>query len=205
MVIFCRPSVCFIIIISMLSRYSAEEFVQGMLLNNLTRTSEINYLINRFNNNVTINEPTHFLQKRELIFPGTLWCGVGNVAIDDNDLGNFFVTDACCRDHELCGLNYTNEMLDMDAKQDIVTKFLGKSVCPCERDFYTCLRRARTILARKFGKLYFNVLRPQCYIYDHPKMYCVRYQGILQLRCLQYRVDTSAKKRVELRDNPFFF
>lgn len=38
----------------------------------------------------------------QLILPGTLWCGDGNVAKSDKDLGLFYKTDRCCKHHDLC-------------------------------------------------------------------------------------------------------
>ncbi|KYN34683.1 LIM domain kinase 1 [Trachymyrmex septentrionalis] len=37
-----------------------------------------------------------------LIYPGTKWCGPGNVASSYNDLGQHSVEDACCREHDHC-------------------------------------------------------------------------------------------------------
>lgn len=38
----------------------------------------------------------------QLILPGTLWCGDGNAANSDQDLGFFYKTDQCCKYHDYC-------------------------------------------------------------------------------------------------------
>ncbi|XP_011309464.1 phospholipase A2 large subunit-like [Fopius arisanus] len=38
----------------------------------------------------------------DLIFPGTKWCGKGDVAEDKHDLGWFEQTDECCKNHDGC-------------------------------------------------------------------------------------------------------
>ena len=40
-------------------------------------------------------------KRLELIVPGTKWCGMGNVAFDENDLGEM-KADVCCREHDHC-------------------------------------------------------------------------------------------------------
>lgn len=37
-----------------------------------------------------------------LIHPGTKWCGRGDIALSNNDLGTDREADICCRDHDLC-------------------------------------------------------------------------------------------------------
>ncbi|CAG2164291.1 unnamed protein product [Oppiella nova] len=37
-----------------------------------------------------------------LIFPGTKWCGAGNIAEHENDFGSEKDTDHCCRQHDHC-------------------------------------------------------------------------------------------------------
>lgn len=42
------------------------------------------------------------MEDRQLIFPGTNWCGVGDAASDFEDVGRFTETDKCCRAHDHC-------------------------------------------------------------------------------------------------------
>ncbi|CAL1298217.1 unnamed protein product [Larinioides sclopetarius] len=38
----------------------------------------------------------------KIIMPGTKWCGAGNIAVNDDDLGYFEDVDRCCRAHDKC-------------------------------------------------------------------------------------------------------
>lgn len=38
----------------------------------------------------------------KLIYPGTLWCGDGTLARNNNDYGLFRKTDKCCWRHDSC-------------------------------------------------------------------------------------------------------
>lgn len=43
-----------------------------------------------------------FKRKLKAIYPGTVWCGDGNQAKSEDDIGFFYLTDSCCRAHDLC-------------------------------------------------------------------------------------------------------
>ncbi|CAG5083235.1 Similar to Phospholipase A2 (Apis dorsata), partial [Cotesia congregata] len=139
---------------------------------NLTIINEFKYKVDKFNNSVN-----YINRKRRLLVPGSLWCGVGNVAIQEDDVGQFHKTDTCCRNRDLCGFKHKEVLLHFESQKDMASKFFGKPVCKCESEFYFCLRRANTFLSRNLGRLYFSIIRPKCYTYDHPSVYCIRFQG----------------------------
>ena len=96
-----------------------------------------------------------------LIFIGTLWCGMGNQAASENDLGRLADVDSCCRDHDHC-----------DRKVDGFSKEYGYrnwrpftvSDCDCDKKFYKCLKNAKEnpTEATIVGKLFFNILSMPC-------------------------------------------
>lgn len=64
-----------------------------------------------FISNPTQAAPTNFLDtpseawklaRSGIIFPGTKWCGPGNIAPNYDDLGSLEDTDKCCRAHDHC-------------------------------------------------------------------------------------------------------
>lgn len=54
-------------------------------------------------------------QKRDIfasffISSGTYWCGKGNVAENCDDLGEYYKTDDCCREHDSCPYTFSSDM-----------------------------------------------------------------------------------------------
>ncbi|GIY23761.1 phospholipase A2 [Caerostris darwini] len=101
-----------------------------------------------------------------VIFPGTKWCGAGNIAKDDDDLGFLQDTDRCCRAHDNC-----DDIIEGGGtKYNLTNKSpFTKLICKCDDDFHDCLSRVNTVTSNTIGNTYFNVLRRTCYELGYPK------------------------------------
>ncbi|XP_012541362.2 phospholipase A2 [Monomorium pharaonis] len=101
-----------------------------------------------------------FKEHVHLIAPGTRWCGDGDIARDEDDLGFFKDTDACCRAHDNC----KNDLLAGETEVNIINNgIFTRSACTCDFGFYNCLKNASNLIATKIGTMYFNILGQQCF------------------------------------------
>ncbi|XP_011171476.1 phospholipase A2 [Solenopsis invicta] len=98
--------------------------------------------------------------KIHFIAPGTLWCGDGDIAKKETDLGFFNKTDACCREHDKC---QSNMMADQTEVNLINNGIFTRSSCTCDDKFYNCLKNVNRPVAFDIGVTYFDVLGQQCY------------------------------------------
>ncbi|XP_010795380.1 uncharacterized protein proca1 [Notothenia coriiceps] len=98
--------------------------------------------------------------KRGFTYPGTLWCGAGNMADNYDQLGDFAETDSCCRIHDHCphvihsfSANYGH------------TNFKWHSICHCDCDnaLKACLRNVNDTSSRVVGQAFFNVIGVPCF------------------------------------------
>ncbi|KAK7487923.1 hypothetical protein BaRGS_00020824 [Batillaria attramentaria] len=85
------------------------------------------------------------------IFPGTKWCGAGDIANDYDDLGRFEDTDKCCRTHDHCDKNIPRW-----------TRRYGYFNWHLRRD-------AGSSTAKSVRSIFFNTLRLKCFILDNGK------------------------------------
>ncbi|XP_037921350.1 phospholipase A2-like [Hermetia illucens] len=132
------------------------------------------------------------------VYPGTIWCGVGNQAQDESSIGYFSSTDRCCRDHDLCRDSIPPKAIKHGLRNP---GFFTRSHCDCDRKFYRCLKFDNSFVSRKIGMAYFNILRPQCFRKEFPIMYCwIWFDG----RCLNYVVDDTRAKSWQWFDNKPF-
>ncbi|XP_072764789.1 phospholipase A2-like [Anoplolepis gracilipes] len=93
-------------------------------------------------------------------FPGTVWCGDGDNAKDENDLGRFKHTDTCCRVHDNCNSN----ILVGETKGNLKNNGLfTRSACTCDNAFFDCLKNVSSPISKGIGTTYFDILRPQCF------------------------------------------
>ncbi|CAN7979755.1 unnamed protein product [Ixodes pacificus] len=128
------------------------------------------------------------------IFPGTKWCGAGDVAKNYDDLGRNKGTDMCCRAHD-----HSDDYIPaLKTKHGITNKNLYTMTnCEDDRQFYNCLLNDSSLSSVAVGKLFFNVLRTDCFAYTYPKK-CVKKNPIpipiLSPKCKKYEIDKSAPK-----------
>ncbi|XP_039310282.1 phospholipase A(2) isoform X1 [Solenopsis invicta] len=106
-----------------------------------------------------------------LIYPGTKWCGPGNVANSYDDLGQHSVEDACCREHDHCPFTI--------APQQCIHGICNnspftRSHCDCDAKFRRCLQNLNTEVANTLGALFFNVIQVICFKERRP---CSQWQS----------------------------
>ncbi|KAL8198950.1 UNVERIFIED_CONTAM: hypothetical protein K2H54_030276 [Gekko kuhli] len=118
--------------------------------------------------------------KRGFTYPGTLWCGAGNIAESYEQLGAHRETDRCCREHDHC--------------QDVIHPFTMKfgyrnfrwhtiSHCDCDKRLKACLRRVNDTASRVVGQAFFNVIQVPCFEFVY-KEQCV--EPYLYVWCKNY-------------------
>lgn len=143
---------------------------------------------------VTLTSIFDFLKtaiKSLLIYPGTKWCGAGDIAKDNNDLGREIETDKCCRDHD----NNAGSIGSFEEEHGITNlQIFTMTNCRDDCKFYNCLVNVSTATSDIIGTIFFNALDAHCYAYGYPED-CVRYNAIyiplLTQDCLEYQPDTS--------------
>ncbi|XP_014363156.2 phospholipase A2-like [Papilio machaon] len=144
--------------------------------------------------------PADFTNLRfTLIFPGTKWCGSGNIAEGYDDLGKDNKTDACCRQHDFCPdiipagetkYNLTNE------------SFFTRLHCSCDETFRKCLRTVNSVTSLKIGMTYFNAIGTKCYRKDYPVTGCKTRGGWLGSKCVEYIYDIDGEMKYQWFDVP---
>ncbi|KAJ3656656.1 hypothetical protein Zmor_015713 [Zophobas morio] len=140
-----------------------------------------------------------FKSNVQVIYPGTKWCGDGNISSSYDDLGEFAETDSCCREHDSCPDN-----IEADSrKHDLInTGLFTRSHCDCDRKFHQCLKDANSIISESIGYTYFTVLGPQCFREDYPIVDCIEER---KGRCEKYLTDPElGDKMYQWFDNSVF-
>ncbi|KAM9811288.1 translation initiation factor IF-2 [Syngnathus typhle] len=98
--------------------------------------------------------------KRGFTYPGTLWCGAGNMADRYDQLGEFEETDSCCRTHDHCP-----HVIHAFSSKYGYTNFKWHSICHCDCDqaLKACLHRVNDTSSRVMGQAFFNVIAAPCF------------------------------------------
>uniref|UniRef100_A0A1S4LJG2 Phospholipase A2-like central domain-containing protein n=2 Tax=Ixodes scapularis TaxID=6945 RepID=A0A1S4LJG2_IXOSC len=126
-------------------------------------------------NNAITQSQTCPLYKRDtngaFYILGTKWCGAGDIAKDDNDLGREVETDKCCRDHD----NNAGSIGSFEEEHGITNlQIFTMTNCRDDCKFYNCLVNVSTPTSDIIGTIFFNALDAHCYAYGYPEE-CVQY------------------------------
>ncbi|XP_023219933.1 phospholipase A2-like [Centruroides sculpturatus] len=96
------------------------------------------------------------------IVPGTKWCGRGDRAKNDSDLGIFKKTDSCCRQHDKCPVVINPGETKYNLTNDGVS---ARVSCECDQQLRQCLKTVNEEecgFPSVVGVLFFDVLRIKC-------------------------------------------
>ncbi|XP_039987218.1 muscle M-line assembly protein unc-89 [Xiphias gladius] len=110
--------------------------------------------------------------KRGLTYPGTLWCGAGNMADHYDQLGDFAETDSCCRTHDHCP-----HVIHAFSSKYGHTNFKWHSICHCDCDkaLKDCLRKVNDTSSRVVGQAFFNVIGVPCFEFEYEEQCAERH------------------------------
>ncbi|GAB1608128.1 phospholipase A2 phaiodactylipin-like [Argonauta hians] len=101
------------------------------------------------------------------IYPGTKWCGAGDVASGWDDLGVNREADICCRNHDHCPQYIEAYQTDYGLTNP---GMFTRSCCGCDEKFKECLHKAKCnapserdrYVAGLIGEIYFSELNMKC-------------------------------------------
>nr|XP_023020358.1 phospholipase A2-like [Leptinotarsa decemlineata] len=141
------------------------------------------------------------LPNQLLIYPGTKWCGAGNIADNESDFGIHRNTDKCCRNHDLCPDIIEGFQTDHNL---INPSFYTRLHCDCDKEFYKCLKSVNTKTSREVGHIYFTILGTQCFKKEYPVVSCNKYSYFLKPKCIDYQFDETQEKIYQWFDVPNF-
>ncbi|EEC17995.1 phospholipase A2 precursor, putative, partial [Ixodes scapularis] len=106
-----------------------------------------------------------------VIFPGTKWCGAGDIAKNYDDLGRESKTDMCCRDHD----HAYNTIAPYKTEHGLFNfQFFTMTNCLDDCKFYDCLLNVSSLASDAVGTIYFNTLASHCFAYGYPPK-CVKH------------------------------
>ncbi|XP_030008583.1 uncharacterized protein proca1 [Sphaeramia orbicularis] len=110
--------------------------------------------------------------KRGFTYPGTLWCGAGNMADHYGQLGDFAETDSCCRTHDHCP-----HVIHAFSSKYGYTNFKWHSICHCDCDntLKDCLREVNDTSSRIVGQAFFNVIGVPCFEFTYEEQCAERH------------------------------
>lgn len=139
------------------------------------------------------------------IFPGTKWCGAGNVAMDDYDLGEARNSDMCCRDHD----RSKDAIAAFREKYGIKNRqFYTMTNCAEDRKLFNCFLKVGSFTSVSLGTTFFDILKTRCFEYAYPTK-CARYEpsgtNKGKKHCEEFAIDNSKRRKWRVFRPPNFF
>ncbi|XKL65105.1 hypothetical protein PGB90_005191 [Kerria lacca] len=142
-------------------------------------------------------------KRRAVIYPGTKWCGNGNIAENYDDLGEDRDTDMCCREHDSCP-----EYIEAGKTKYGLTNTASytRLHCSCDDKFHRCLRKnveeKNSTSSSMVGYIYFNRLKTKCYKLERPIVGCKT--DTKKRQCEDYNIDENSPPIWQWFDVPSF-
>ena len=96
------------------------------------------------------------------IFPGTHWCGAGNIAYHPNSLGIYPGVDNCCRAHDLCPVRVEKFSMAYGLFNPRPFPIMH---CGCDEAFRSCLKKEGSVKSQMVGQFYFDHLESPCFTF----------------------------------------
>ncbi|CAG9763297.1 unnamed protein product [Ceutorhynchus assimilis] len=136
--------------------------------------------------------------KFPIIYPGTFWCGKGNISENNDELGVLKELDSCCRTHDRC----PDVIHAGDTKHGLRNSAILKTrlTCDCDHALHECLKNVDTKESRFVGRIYFDFLRTKCFKEDYPYTCKRSWLG----RCIEFEFDTTKPKKYQWFDVEFW-
>lgn len=126
-----------------------------------------------------------------LIFPGTKWCGKGNISSPQEELGRFQGTDKCCREHD----HAVDFIEPQSAKHGIGNTHVWPITnCDDDNTFFHCLlndQSASKLASACVGTIYFNIVQLKCFKQTYNITCADRQETHLNTRCHHFNIDTA--------------
>ncbi|XP_064472141.1 uncharacterized protein LOC135386262 [Ornithodoros turicata] len=139
------------------------------------------------------------------IYPGTKWCGAGNISTNATKYGTGESTDKCCEKHDMA----TDYMLaeGYHEKSRLKNPY-PYTITNCSDDMklFNCLYEDNSSLSYEFGQVFFDAVHVPCFAHTYP-IECIRHTGnwLFGYKCEEYGINNKKPKVWQFLPPPNFF
>ncbi|XP_064463090.1 group 3 secretory phospholipase A2-like [Ornithodoros turicata] len=137
------------------------------------------------------------------IYPGTKWCGAGNISIEGDQYGSANVTDKCCEEHDRAK-DYILESETHPNHTELVNpKSYTVTNCADDIKLFNCLLEDNSTDSYQFGQAFFDALGVPCFAYTL-KVSCTSYSWWSSMQQCEVKANETEKKW-QFLDPPNFY